>query len=605
MYISPRQKSKSLLYRADNPPRTPLIRGAIQTTGSGSFAVGTDAELVNTMQLAEGQEATREQMLRASFIYYASEMIQGPPQAPYNGRFLVGYHHVRWDRLVRQNLRILIKASRDHGKTFAFSVAYPLWQAHKHMPGSLGYIFSSSQELAEERLEELKQQVDRNKKLEELLPPSGEDAVWNKREVRLATGTIIRARGWGTRVRGGHPHWIVCDDVLTDEAIYSDTIRRRQIDYFFSVPSNMIVPGGQICVCGTPMSEGDLYARIEQTGQYAKATFPARDKHGRALFPERYDEAALKKKEEEIGAARFAREFLCRPCTDEASLFPAHLFEGPDVRLPYTLGLDWRFWEKRGAARFTGVDLAMSAETGADYTVIFTVALDGEGNRWIANIRRGKGWSFQHQLDQIKEEYALMRSDVIHIEANQAQRIFTDELRRTTDLPIRMFFTSGVQPKKEWRHGMTSITMGKNNLDRGLPSVRMTLENKKWRIPRGDKNSIELTDAWINEMGLMTFQDGKVISVGEHDDTAMACWMADVAARTGGVSFEFVGAGDEIKQSIMGLLKMSETHGPATMPVSPGPQPSAEVLAARMSPAPPPEEKESEEVIFDPFGFGL
>jgi len=184
----------------------------------------------------------------------------------------------------------------------------------------------------------------------------------------------------------------------------------------------------------------------------------------------------------------------------------------------------------------------MSASASADYTVIFTVAVDAQGCRWVVDIVRGKGWGFQKQIDLIKEAYAKYQPDVIHAEANQMQRIFTDEIVRETDLPIRKFFTSGVQPKQPWRHGMSSLTMGKHSLDRGVPSLRMQLENKKWRIPRGDARSIEETDVWISEMMSMGWINGKVGSVGDHDDTVMSCWICDAAIRMGGFSF---GSGDE------------------------------------------------------------
>jgi hypothetical protein len=280
-----------------------------------------------------------------------------------------------------------------------------------------------------------------------------------------------------------------------------------------------------------------------------------------------------------LGEARFAREFLCRPLSDEASLFPSKLFEG-GVRVPYVLGLPASYWEERGMIRYTGVDFALSASAGADWTVIYTVAVDENGVRWLANMRRGKGWGFQRQIDEIKEEYALMRPDVIHAEANQFQRIFSDEVVRTTDIPIRKFFTAGVQPKQPWRKGMTSITLGKHHLDRGVPSLRMSLENKKWRIPRGDAHSIELTDIWIGEMNAMSFQNGQVISVGEHDDTVMASWICDSAVRLGGFRFSFgEDQTDQVKPT--NLLPPPGQEAPAVAapaakgPVEPLPEPIA------------------------------
>lgn len=429
-----------------------------------------------------------------------------------------------------------------------FSLAYPIWRAGYTHPGKLGYVFSATQELSQSFLAIIKDEIENNPKLQHLLPVN-RSKNWSQRQITLRNGSTIRARGMGTKVRGGHPYWIIVDDGLTDEAIYSETIRRRIIDYFLSAITNMIVPGGQIGVCGTPMHFADLYYHLKSTGEYYHKQYPAIDRRGRILFPERYDRERLEKRKRELNSlARFAREFLCQPLSDEASLFPSHLFEG-EIRQPYTLGLPAEYWEELGMPRFTGIDFAMSSSARADRTIILTIAVDGFGNRWLANIRVGEGWGFQRQLDEIKEENELMKPDVVHAEANQMQRIFSDEVIRTTDIPIRKFFTSGVQPKMPWRKGMASITMNKHHLERGVPSLRMSLENGKWRIPRGDRKSIDLTDMWMGEFQAMSWQDGNVVSVGEHDDHVMATWMADTAARLGGFRFSF-GEEETKKQSV-------------------------------------------------------
>ena len=142
------------------------------------------------------------------------------------------------------------------------------------------------------------------------------------------------------------------------------------------------------------------------------------------------------------------------------------------------------------------------------------------------DIQRAKGLPYQQQLSLINSVARKYGSVLVFLEDNQAQRIFGDELIRTSDLPIKKF-TTGVQ---------------KHALDKGIPSLRVLLENRKFRIPRGDAHSIEMTDLWINEMRSFTFNDGKLTSVGGHDDMVMACWICDQAIRHGRFKFTF---GDE------------------------------------------------------------
>lgn len=566
-----------ILLRYEPPPRTPLINGKIVDPN----------ERATKFDDPESRDALHDQLLTVSCAYYAIKMLQGPLTAPYHGKFLIGRHHLEWDEAIREHNRILTRAARDHGKSFFWCVSYPIWKADYNHPGSLGYIFSASQTLAEERLKEATDQLEGNKKLEHLVPV-GRDRTWTKREIKTATNTVIRARGWGTRIRGGHPHWIVADDCLDDHSLYSETIRNRSTEFFFSAISNMIVPDGQIVIDGTPMHFADLYGKVEQTKRYYVLDFPARNDQGEVLFPERYSDEALLDKAQEIGPTRFAREFMVQPLTDEASLFPSHLFAGNEVRVPYRLGLPASYWEEKGWLRYTGVDIALSTEVGADYFVIFTVAVDGAGIRWIVDILREKGMSFQAQKDAIKEAYAKYLPEVIHIEANQMQRVWPQEIVRETSLPIRSFFTSGTQPKQDWKRGMTTVTVNKHHLDRGVPSLRLSLENKRWKIPRGDEVAIEKTDQWMGELQCISIQEGKVVSVGEHDDLVMATWMADTAIRlSGGLAAYWAGPDGE-----------QQTQDPHGSPVV-GADKQPGGIEGEIPPT-----GDIEEENFDPFGLG-
>jgi Intein splicing domain/LAGLIDADG-like domain len=449
--------------------------------------------------------------------------------------------------------------------TFFWTMAYPIWMAGWVAPGQEGYIFSATQVQASALLAKVREELLTNPRLAHLVPYT-RDRKWSSKQLTLRNGSVIKARGFDTKIRGGHPRWCVCDDILNDEDMYSETVRRRNTEYFLSAIANMMHPDAQLIVVGTPFHFKDLYGVLadrEHVEAIARELgvekaelsnyvfecrkYPARDPEtGELLFPERYNEKRLAMKRIEMKtAARFAREFLVNPMSDEASLFPERLFQQPGMRLPYVLGLGWEFWEKRGCLRYSGVDIAMSAETGGDFFVIFTVAVDKMGSRWLANIRRAKGLPFHEQIELIKDEYYLLRPSVIHIEANQAQRVWTDEVQRTTSIPVRRFFTLGIggrQPKNPWKKGATNVSVNKHHLDRGVPSIRMSLETAKWRIPRGDANSIELTDHWIGEMGQIGWIDGKVQTAGEHDDVVMACWMASTAVDMGGANFfEFTG----------------------------------------------------------------
>lgn len=477
-------------------------------------------------------------MLKQSLALYASEVLRGPPE--YRGRFLLGKHHLEWSDAVRDNRRILALAARDHGKSIFFSLAYPLWMGTVVAPGRLGYIFSASGNLAEDHLDRIRNEIvgggefgtEGNPKLQFLRPFKKDRSD----TIKFANDTEIRARGMTGGARGGHPFWVVADDPGVDEWIYSSTVRNRDTDYFLSAIRPMVVPGGQLIVVSTPMHQQDLYAHLERSGVYRVIRHPALHPiTGEALWPERYDLDRLEETRKELGSAlRFSREYLTVPISDDSSLFPGWLFDLPEVKRPYSLG-NTAFWADQRMTVYMGVDLAMSANTGSDYLVVFVVAVDQHGNRWIVDIIRRKGLGYQEQVDLIVRAAKRYDAALVFVEANQYQRVISDMIARTSDIPIKAFYTTGKAGKQastERRGIRTSISQNKNALDKGVPSLRMLLENRKYRLPWAS-DTRETVQAWIDEMGAMAWADGKLQGVGSHDDTVMAAWICEMACQLG------------------------------------------------------------------------
>lgn len=479
-----------------------------------------------------------QRMLKAFLPAYATEVLRGPPE--YDNKFLLGPHHIEWGKAVNRENRVLALAARDHGKSHFWCFAYPLWMCDRVAPGRRGYIISATSTQAEEHLDKIRSEIvgggengGPNPKLQHLYPFKKDSA----RTLRFANNSEIRARGFGTKVRGGHPFWIVGDDMGNDEWIWSETVREKAIDYFLTAIRPMVVPGGQLIVVGTPFHAQDLYKNLEDNGIYHVMRHPARDPETREpLWPARYDAARLDVTRRELGSAlRFSREYLCQPITDEASLFPSYLFDAPGIKQPYKLGLPGSYWASRGCDVFAGVDLAMSASASADFCVFFALAVDRKTkDRYVVDIVRKKGLGYQAQVDMIVQNSAKYGCGLVFAEANQFQRVITDMVVRTSDCPIRAFYTTGRRKTTASRLGMSqSYSANKNALDQGVPSLRMLLENSKIRIPWAPETR-EPVQNWISEMQAFGWADGKMQGVGAHDDTVMAMWIAEHACQVGG-----------------------------------------------------------------------
>lgn len=520
--------------RAKKHPRPP-----VPTPQSVELPPVTDADRKLVELIGKGPEhpVWRDayiRMLKANLALFARDVLN----------IEIGPHLEEWSDLVNDHSRLAVMAARDHSKSTFFSYAYPIWRAWSE-PGCDVYIFSSTVDGAIEFLDTIIYgNADQTllgmidiPALQHLVP--NRDSMredprqrLNKKDVRLANGSRLRALGYGQKIRGRHPKYIVCDDILNDEDLFSETVRRKNIAYFQSAITNLIHPKGQIVVVGTPFHVADLWGFLRKNPVYAFRQYPAIIKKGtkqRALFPWRWPLAALLRKKLEIGSVAFAREILCQPITDDISIFPSHLFP-PLYDETLCLRPSRAKIREMGLSVFAGVDIALSASVGADFFVIFVIGVDSQGNHVLLDIIRRKGLAFHKQLTLI--EWACQRYlvDLCHIESNQAQRVWPDEMKRQTDAPVKEFHT---------------LAQNKYPLDKGIPGLRILLENLKVIIPRGDEYSVEQTDIWQEECQAFGFVDGKLEGVGAHDDTVMGWWMCAEARRAGGFGFSM---GEEEEQ---------------------------------------------------------
>lgn len=468
-------------------------------------------------------DPTETEKLRASCIYFAKKKLTVYPE--HTNRFEVAPFHVEWSRMVTRHKRIHVQAPRDHGKSAFWSFAYPIWRVWKER--CEGFIISASKDQTEKISNRIAKEIETNPELVSLRPRKGRSKEgWSTYTREFANGSVIHFSSMGSKVRGGHPTFGICDDILHDTDMTSPTQRRRNITLFRGSISNMIHPENQLIVVGTPFHAADLHAYLAKNSEYESRAYPALREvmvNGELqlipLWPERYSVKHLLGRKREIGSVEFTREFLLNPISDDMSLFPMEFFEKEPVEQhAVSLGLPGEWWRNQGIVEiYMGVDFAISASTKADYFVIFVVGLDAYGNRWIIDIERHHGLAYKRQKSRIIRAGRKYQPGAIFMEANQMQQIYSNELIEDTDLPITPY-TTGVE---------------KHSLRKGVPGIRTLLENRKYRIPRATQEDIEKTDVWIDELHNMAIVDGKIESTGEHDDTVMAGWLCERAIEKG------------------------------------------------------------------------
>lgn len=161
--------------------------------------------------------------------------------------------------------RFLLADGTVTHNSYYFSNAYAIWQLYKYSPpktqqysrrpsksnSNRGFLFSFSLQQAVDLIEILKGTIESTDDLRERLMPSNtREGAWASTNIVCKNGARLTGKGFGSSVRGAHPYWIIVDDGLKDNVIYSQLQRQKSIDYFHSVIMNMLVPGGQIIVVG-------------------------------------------------------------------------------------------------------------------------------------------------------------------------------------------------------------------------------------------------------------------------------------------------------------------------------------------------------------------
>lgn len=452
--------------------------------------------------------------------------------------FQLSWHHLEWGDLVHHHNKLCIEAARDHGKSYYFSNAYINWQLYKYSPpttkqfsrrpsksnSNRGFLFSFSLQQAVDLIEILKGNIESNDILRErLYPENVKEGAWASTNIVCKNGARLTGKGFGSSVRGAHPYWIVVDDGLKDNVIYSQLQRQKSIDYFHSVIMNMLVPGGQIIVVGTPFHAQDLYGDLKSKTGWFVIEYPAIFPDGRILWPQRWNFKDLIDKKNTQGNIIFSRENLCRPIVSDSSIFPLDILKRSLVRMDnYTLVRNRDDFPKKFTKVVTGCDFSISSSVGADFYCFTTFGVDEDNGMWLLNIDLGKGKTYDEQLQILKGTNVKFRPDVMVFESNVFQQIFTEGATKY-GMPV-VPHNTGVE---------------KNDLSKGWPALAILFERGMYHIPTGDEYSRNMKDIVFSQLSSVAFTNQGLQSVGDHDDICSSMWLAALGRNISTTGFKF------------------------------------------------------------------
>ncbi|NIT62108.1 MAG: hypothetical protein GWN00_39715, partial [Aliifodinibius sp.] len=219
-------------------------------------------------------------------------------------------------------------------------------------------------------------------------------------------------------------------------------------------------------------------------------------------------------------------QFMLKPVDDGNSIFPRDILEQcQDPKLTFKqyrkdAELVRQSMHQTGIVRsrkqcVIGIDHAIAQTETSDYTVMIVLSCEYGAPMEIMDVVRGR-LTFIEQQNELKRLNAIYKPSLIFSESNGFQMVFSQDMQEVeTSMPIRGFHT-GSQ---------------KHALSKGVPALKSVLEAMNFVFPTGDKESRSWVDTIFRQLNGIVFDEGKVVMLTEHDDDAMALWIAYSAAR--------------------------------------------------------------------------
>jgi predicted phage terminase large subunit-like protein len=300
--------------------------------------------------------------------------------------------------------------------------------------------------------------------------------------------------GVGGPITGRGAHLLIVDDpVKNDEEARSPTIRQKQWDWWQSVATTRLRPGGLTLVIQTRWHRDDLTGRIlkhaQMNGQrWRVIRFPAIAEEndvlgrspGEALWPEMYPAERLAR----IKAARttyyWQAMYQQNPQAEGAAEWPESFFAPPSLWFEQW-PLEWR-------CRVVALDPSKGTESKfGDYSAFVMLVVSKDGTCYVDADMDRRDTSLI--VEQALEINRVFRPDGFGIEVNQFQQLLADELERRgrerAISPPLFSITNTVNKQVRIRRLTPFLAQQALRFKGDSPGARLLVEQLR-DFPRGD-----------------------------------------------------------------------------------------------------------------------
>jgi len=348
------------------------------------------------------------------------------------------FHKEIYDIILKEsNDQVCIAAPRGFSKSTIVSFIYILWQA-LYKESKFILIISDTYTQAKYLLDTIKRELEDNVRLKAMFGDQTTDK-WSEGEIILTNGAKITAKGVGMKVRGikhreMRPDLIVMDDLENAELVESRDRRDKLLRWFMSEVKPALAIDGKIRYIGTVLHYDSLLNKILKDKNWIRRKYQAIE-NGKSIWADRYSLKELEKIKQEYRNLGTLDSYFCEymndPISDENAQFKQKwfkYFQLSDINIK-----DFEI--------FTAVDLAISKDERADYTVVITVGINKQNDLYILDIKRGR-WNPYETMDQmfnVYEKWKPVRMGIETVAYQKAMIYFMkDEMRkRNIFIPLK------------------------------------------------------------------------------------------------------------------------------------------------------------------------
>lgn len=440
-----------------------------------------------------------------------------------NGRVLANAtFHNEWQDLLSSAPNVVLIAPVEHGKTQQI-VARLIWELGRN-PSLRICLLSSTAEMAQKVLNQVRLQIERNPRIREvfpsLVPSTNTGDPWTQHAITVRRHTYakdpsIQAHGAYGPVVGSRLDLIVLDDVLDFKNTRTLEQRKKLMDWVDTTVITRATANARVWAIGTPWASDDMLATLTARPSFVSKRYSAvaNDtdpvEKWRPLWPDQWPVARLVHRQRSTPEGIFSRKYLCKVRADGLARFKDEWLDWMVLK-----GAGRTFAAEAPKAQggiadlpcFTGVDLGVGEGELDALTVLFTIAIDERQRRVVCEIQSGH-WRSPEILDRLESVYRRFGSHIM-VESNGAQRYLIQMAEGR--FPVKAAFTGANKWDPEF----------------GVESLAVEMRNGLWVLPSGEAGAHvpEEGQAWMREM--------RYFDPSTHTgDRLMAAWIADECAR--------------------------------------------------------------------------